>query len=100
MVRLRPTLGKMFERPSGGNVEGGYMGSSQGSTWWEQRHKRREDRDHEPKEERSSLGEGSHQIHRTISSASGHRKFDERDEELEQLRRLEKDLELEARGRH
>ena len=30
----------------------------------------------------------------------GHEHFDKRDEELERLRRLVKDLELEARGRH
>ena len=76
------------------------MGSSRGSTWWEQRHKRREERDHEQKEERSGLAERSYQTHQTISSALGHGQFDERDGELEQLRRLVRDLELEARGRH
>ena len=35
-----------------------------------------------------------------MSGASGHGQFNERDEELEQLRKLIKDLELEARGRH
>ena len=33
VVRLRPTLEKMSERPSGGNHEGGSVGSSQGSNW-------------------------------------------------------------------
>ena len=33
VVRLRPTLKKMSERLSGGNDEGGSVGSSQGSTW-------------------------------------------------------------------
>ena len=32
--------------------------------------------------------------------ALGHRQFDERDEELNRLHRLVRDLELEARGRH
>ena len=32
--------------------------------------------------------------------ASGHESFDRRDEELERLRRLVRDLEFEARGRH
>ena len=48
----------------------------------------------------SDLGEGSYQTHLTISGASGHGQFDERDEELERLRRLVRDLELEARGGH
>ena len=34
-----------------------------------------------------------------MSGASGHGRFDKRNEELEHLRRLVKDLELEARGR-
>ena len=79
MVQLRPTLEKMSERPLGGNDEGGSVGSSQGSTWWEQRHKRREDRDRKLEEERFGLGEGSHQTHRIVLGASGHGQFDERD---------------------
>ena len=39
-------------------------------------------------------------MHRTISGASGHRKFDKRDEELERLHKLVRDLELEVRGEH
>ena len=35
-----------------------------------------------------------------MSGALGHRRFDKRNEELEHLRRLVRDLELEARGRH
>ena len=76
------------------------MGSSRGSTWREQRHKRCEDRDRKQEEERSGLREGSYQTHRTISGALGHGQFDERDKELERLRKLVRDLELEARGRH
>ena len=53
----------------------------------------------EQEEEQSDLSEGSYQTHRTISSASGRGRFDERDEELEHLRRLVRDLELEVRGR-
>ena len=34
-----------------------------------------------------------------MSSASGRNRFNRRDEELEHLRRLVRDLELEARGR-
>ena len=68
--------------------------------WRERRHKRREDRDRKQEKERSGLGEGSYQTHWTMSGASRHGKFDERDEELERLRKLVRDLELEARGRH
>ena len=85
MVQLRLMLGKMSKRPSGGNAKSGSVRSSQGSTWWEQRHKRCEDRDRELEEERSGLGEWSHQTHRTISGASGYKEFDERDEELERF---------------
>ena len=91
---------EMSEGHSGSYVESAFGGSSRGSTWWERRHKRREDRDREREEERSSLGEGLYQTHQTMSGASRHRQFDERDEELEWLCRLVRDLELEARGRH
>ena len=40
-----PCSGKMSERRSGSYVESGFVGSSRGSTWREQRHKRCEDRD-------------------------------------------------------
>ena len=99
VVQLRLMLGKMSERCSGSYAESGSMGSSRGSTWREQRHKRSEDRDREQEEERSGLGEGSYQTHRIVSGASGLRQFDKRDEEFERLRKLARDLELEARGR-
>ena len=73
------------------------MGSSGESTWRETRHKKRKDKENEREEERSSLGEGSYQ---TLSGASGYAQFDERDEELKWLRRLVRDLELKAKGRH
>ena len=75
------------------------MGSSRESTWRERRQKRRKDREREREEEESGLGEGSYQTHRTMSGASGHEQFDERDQELERLRKLVRDLEFEARGR-
>ena len=62
--------------------------------------KRREDRERELKEEQSGLREGSYQTNWTVSDASRHRQLDERNEELEWLRRLVRDLELEARGEH
>ena len=89
----------MSEGRSRSYAESGYGRSSQGSTWQERRQKRCEDREHEQEVKQSGLGEGSYQTHRTISGASGRGCFDERDEELERLRRLVRDLELEARGR-
>ena len=83
---------------SGGHAESGSVGSSQESIWQEKRQKRRENREHERREEEFGLRKGSNQIHRTMSGTSGHRQFDEKDQELEQLCRLVKDLELEARG--
>ena len=99
VVQLRLTLGKMSKRCSRSYVESRSVGSSRGSTWRERRHERRENRDREQKEEWSSIEEGSYQTHRTMSGASGHGQFDERDEELKRLRKLVRDLELEARGR-
>ena len=47
----------------------------------------------------SGTGEGSYQTQRIVFGAMGHRQREERDEELERLRRLVKGLELEVRGR-
>ena len=88
----------MSEERSGGRALSSSMGSSRGSTWRERRQKWREDREHPRGEERSGLGEGSAQTHRTVSGVSAHRQYDDRDRELERLRRLVMDLELEARG--
>ena len=99
MVRQRLTHGKMSEGRSGGHFESGPMGSSRESTWRERRLKRREDREREREEEQFGLREGSYQTHQTILGASGHGQFDERDQELERLRRLVRDLELEVKGR-
>jgi len=89
----------MFEGRSGSYAESDFGRSSQGSTWRERRQKRREDREQEQEEEQSGLGEGSYQTHRKISGTSGRGRCDERDEEIESLRRFVRDLELEARGR-
>ena len=75
------------------------LGDLLGDLLREKEGKRREDRKHEQEEEQSNLGVGSYQTHRTISGALGRERIDGRDEELEHLRRLVKDLELEARGR-
>ena len=89
----------MSERRSRIYAESASRGSSQGFTWRERRHKMCEDRDREQEEERFGLGERSYQTHRTMSGASGHGQFDERDKELKWLRRLVRDLGLEARGK-
>ena len=90
----------MSDRHSGSYAESGLVGSSWGSTWRERRYKRPEDREREREEEQSGLGKGLYQTHRTLSGALGYWQFAERDEELEWLHRLVRDLELEARGRH
>ena len=89
----------MLEGRLGDHVESGSVGSSQGSTWRERRKKRREDREREREEEKSGLREGSYQTHQTISGTTGHGQFEEKDQEVEWLRRLVRDLELEARDR-
>ena len=90
----------MSERRLKGSAESGSVGSSRGSTWRERRQKRHEDRECEHREEESGLGEGLYQTNWAAKGASGHRLLDERDEKLEQLHRLVRDLELEARERH
>ena len=91
--------GKMSGRQLRSYAESGSGGSSRGSSCQERRQKRHEDREYEQGEEQSDLGEGSFQIHRTVSGTSRHEHFDRRDEELERLRRLVRDLELKAKGR-
>ena len=88
----------MFESRLGSYAESGSRRSSRASTWQERRKKRREDIEHKQEEEQSGLGEGSYQTHQTVSRVLGHGKFDERDEELEHLHRLVRDLELETKG--
>ena len=89
----------MSEERSGGRAPSSSIGSSWGSMWRERRQKRQEDREYPRGEERSGLGEGSDQTHRTVSGVSAHRQYDDKDRELERLHRLVMDLELEARGR-
>ena len=95
----------MSRGQSGSYAENGSGRSFQGSTWQERRQKGREDREYE-EEWQFGLGEGLFQTYRTMSGASRHNRFDKRDEELkrkdeelERLRRLVRDLELEVRGR-
>ena len=64
--------GKMSEGHSGGHAESGSTGFSRGSTWWEWRQKRRENRERERAEEQSGLGKGSYQTLRMVSGATRH----------------------------
>ena len=89
---------EMSQGCSGGHAESGSIGSSRGSTWLERRQKRHEDKERKHRKEESSLGKGSNQTHRTMSSASRHGQHNERDQEMEWLGKLVRDLELEARG--
>ena len=89
----------MSKRHSGGHAESGSVRSSRGSSWRERKQKEREDREPDRQEEMSGTGGGSYQTQRTVSGATRYRQRVERDEELERLRRLVKDLELEVRGR-
>ena len=89
---------EMSEGRNGGRAQSGSIGSSRGFTWRERREKGREDKERLRGEEESGLGEGSNQTHRTMLGASRHGQRDGRDRELEWLRRLVRDLELEARG--
>ena len=90
----------MSEGCSGDHAESGFVGSSWGSTWREQRQKRREDREREREEEQSGLGEGLYQTLQTVSGTTGRGRFEERDREVELLRRLVRDFELKARNKH
>ena len=90
----------MSKGQSEGRAENGSTGSSQGSTWRERRQKRREDRECKLAEEQSGLGEGLYQTLRIVSGALGHDQYNERDQEIERLRSLVRDFELEGRNRH
>jgi len=90
---------EMSEGRSGGHAKSGSIGSSRGSTWRERRQKRHEVWERLRGEEESGLGEGSNQTHQTMSGSSRHEQRDDRDQELDRLRKLVMDLELEARGR-
>ena len=90
---------EMSEGRLGGRAQSGSVASSRGSTWRERRQKGREDRECLRGEEGFGLGERSDQTCRTVSGVSRHGQYDDRDRELEWLRRLVMDLELEARGR-
>ena len=83
---------EMFEGRSGGQAESRFVRSSRDSTWLERRQKKREDREHERR------GDKSGQTYRIMSGASRRGQLDERDQELEWLHRLVRDLKLEARG--
>ena len=89
----------MFEGYSGCHAKSRFTGSSWGSTWRMRRQKRCEDKEREQEEEQSSLREGSYQTLQMVSGAIGYEQYEERDQEVEWLRRLVRDFELEVRNR-
>ena len=99
MVLPRFMTGKIFRRQSRSYAESGSRRSSRRSSWRERRQKRREDKEYEQGKKQSGLRERSFQTHQTLSGASGHERFDRKDEKLECLHRLVRDLELETRGK-
>ena len=90
----------MSERHSRGHAKSGSTGSSRRSTWQERRQNRREDREREQAKEQFGLGEGSYQTLRMVSGATRYDQHEERDQEIERLRRLVRDFKLEERNRH
>ena len=89
----------MSEGNPKGQAKSGSAGSSWGSIWQERRQKKREDRECEREEEQSSLKEGLYQTLQTVSGATGHNQYEERDQEIERLRSLVRDFELKERNR-
>ena len=92
-------LRKMFEQFSVSYAASGSRGSSRVFNWREMRYKRNKDQWHEQDGEYSSPGEGSSQMYRSMSDVPEHEHRDRRDQDLEHLRRMVRDLELELRGR-
>lgn len=90
---------KMSDHHSGSYIANGSGGSSRSSNWREIRYKRNEDRKRKWDGEYSSSREGSSQTYQLVSDVSEYEHRDRRDQELECLRRLVRDLELEAQGR-
>ena len=64
------------------------------------RHKRNENRRYDWNGEHSGSGEGSSQTYRSTSKIPKQKHRDRRDQELECLHKLVRDLELEVRNRH
>ena len=89
----------MSEGCSGDHAESGSVGSSRGSTWQERRQKRREDKERKREKEQSGLEKRLYQTLQMISGAIEHGRFEEKDREVEQLRKLVRDFKLEARNR-
>ena len=68
-------------------------------SWWERRYKRNEDHRRERDEGPISSGEGSSQTYQLASDVFEQKQCDKRDQELERLCRMVRDLELEVQGR-
>ena len=77
----------------------GSRGSYWGFSWREKRYKRNEDWSCERGREHCGSKEGSSQTYRSMSDIPEHEHHDRRDQELERLCRMVRDLELEVRGR-
>ena len=78
----------------------GFGGLSRGLSWRERRHKRNKDRRYEWGEEHSGSRKGSSQTYQLASKVFKQRHLDRLGQDLECLRRLFRNLELEVRGRH
>lgn len=89
---------KMFDHRLASYTASGFGGFSQGSSWRERRYKRNEDRRWERDGEQSSSGEGSSRTYQIVSGISEHEHRDRRDQEIERLRRMVRNLEIEVRG--
>ena len=90
----------MSDHHSASYANNGSGGLYRSSSWQERRHKRNEDRRHKQDGECSSSGEGSSQTYRSTSKVLEQEHHDKRDQALEHLYRLVRDLELEVCGRH
>ena len=89
----------MFDHHSASYANSGSNGSSRSLSWQEMRHKRNENRRYNWDREHSGSGEGSSQKYRSASKILKQKHRDRRDQELERLHRLVRDLELEVRNR-
>lgn len=99
IVQLRLICLSMSDHRLMRYAESGSEGSSRGSSWRERQYKRNEDQRHEWYEERSSSGEGSSQTYQLSFEVPTQEQHDRRDQELEHLHRMVRDLELEVWGR-
>ena len=89
----------MSEGCSGGHAKSGSVGSSRGSTWGNKDIKDAKTRSVNERRNSLALERGHIKHTEQYQAPQGHGQFEKRDEEVERLHRLVRDLELEARGR-